>query len=341
MLRAKQTCWYFLILLLVGTVAAQGQQTLLADVIKKAESGDPDAQFQAGRAYEDGTGVEQNDLVAVQWYRKAADQGYGKAENSVGLMYRQGKGVNLDKQEAARWYLKSALRCDPSGAYNLAISYYNGDGIEADSGWAFVWLLVAKQCGNPDTKSALDQIASEMTIKQRENAEERLVGYALSTPEFKPDAEEMFRTMQTLNPQLAYEICRVYADKRTKRRDPGKAKDWCEKALTLDSTGAYLVLGDIAEESNDFARAAQVYLKALDAKVFSAAGPLGVLYLEGRGVQQDSSEAYFWLYLANKAFGYGIAFKGEFDRAAKHLPGKEKKKQEKRAKQWEKVHAPE
>ncbi len=337
MLQVKQTWWLFVALVFAGVVAAQGQQTFLPDLIKKAEAGDPEAQFQAGRAYEDGSGVEQNDLVAAQWYRKAADQGYSKAENSMGLMYRAGKGVNLDKLEAVRWYLRSALQCDPNGAYNLAIAYYNGDGVPADSGWAFVWLLVAKQCGNPDTKTALDQIASEMTIKQRANAEERLVAYALSTPEFKPDVDEMLRAMQTLNPSVAYEICRVYADKKTKRRDPAKAKGWCEKAVTLDSTEAYLVLGALAEENNDFAGAAAVYAKAVNAKEFSAAGPLGVLYLEGKGVQQDSAEAYFWLYLANKSFGYDIAFKNEFDRASKQLPGKEKKKQEKRAKKWEQM----
>ena len=78
MVQVRHTLRHFVLmaLALLGTVAAQASQVSMPDLIKKAESGDPEAQFQVGRAYEDGAAIEQNDELAVRWYRKAADQGY-------------------------------------------------------------------------------------------------------------------------------------------------------------------------------------------------------------------------------------------------------------------------
>jgi hypothetical protein len=50
-------------------------------------------------------------------------------------------------------------------------------------------------------------------------------------------------------------------------------------------------------------------------------------------VRQDPAEAYFWLYLATNTYRQ-VNFKSGFDLAAQQLPDKEKKEQEKRAKNW-------
>jgi TPR repeat protein len=318
---------------LLGASTTQASQSSIQDLIKTAESGDQEGQFRLGHAYEDGSGIEQNDELAVRWYRKAAEQGHSKAQNSLGFMYRQGKGVLRNKVEAAQWYRKAAQQCDPNGAYNLAIAYYNGDGLDADPGLAFAWLLVAKQCGNLGTKSALDQITSELRNQQREIAETKFIEYMIATPDFKPDVDKMLTTMGTIDPPLAGDICRAYAAKGMKWRDTTKAQSWCEKAIALEMEEVYIVLGTLAEERNDFSKAAELYRKAAEAGDSSAVGSLGILYLEGKGVRQDPAEAYFWLYLATNTYRQ-VNFKSGFDLAAQQLPDKEKKEQEKRAKNW-------
>ena len=43
--------------------------------------------FEKGKAYHEGSGVEQSDAEAVKWYRLAADQGDAYAQNNLGVMY--------------------------------------------------------------------------------------------------------------------------------------------------------------------------------------------------------------------------------------------------------------
>lgn len=47
----------------------------ISELKSKAQAGDASAQYALGAAYEKGTGVEQNDDLAAQWYRKAAERG--------------------------------------------------------------------------------------------------------------------------------------------------------------------------------------------------------------------------------------------------------------------------
>ena len=46
--------------------------------------------------YSEGTGVPQNDVEAVKWYRNAAEQGSDQAQLALRLMYEAGRGVPED-----------------------------------------------------------------------------------------------------------------------------------------------------------------------------------------------------------------------------------------------------
>src|SRR5579864_4839753 len=121
-----RTACCFLLLLALMRLGTAGSAD---DLVKKADAGDAEAQFELGQAYEDGTGMLQDDGLAAKWYRKSAGQGNAKAENSLGVLYRLGRGVPQDKEEAFRWYQKAAQQGQPDADFNVAISYYNGDGV--------------------------------------------------------------------------------------------------------------------------------------------------------------------------------------------------------------------
>ena len=46
---------------------------------RKAAQGDAEAQYNLGRMYKEGRGVEQDNNVATEWFKKSAGQGFGKA----------------------------------------------------------------------------------------------------------------------------------------------------------------------------------------------------------------------------------------------------------------------
>ena len=69
-----------------------------AEIVRRAEAGEAEAQYQAGGHY-----MRQNRWdLAVPWYEKAAAQGHAKAQNNLGVAYAEGRGVPADPQKGCR-----------------------------------------------------------------------------------------------------------------------------------------------------------------------------------------------------------------------------------------------
>ena len=90
----------------IACAAAQDQD--FAAIQRKAQAGDPIAQFDLAKAYTLGTGVEKDSVKALAWLQKSAGQNYVGAEYALGRMYQQGIGIPKDQHEAAKWFRKAA-----------------------------------------------------------------------------------------------------------------------------------------------------------------------------------------------------------------------------------------
>jgi hypothetical protein len=62
------------------------QETRFAELMKKAEAGEADAQYAIGAYYERGIGVGKDEKEAVKWYTKSAEQGNDAAKLSLEQM---------------------------------------------------------------------------------------------------------------------------------------------------------------------------------------------------------------------------------------------------------------
>jgi len=89
------------IFLVLFALNAFGESKEIADLRKKAEAGDAEAQFNLGGMYAQGTSVEMDGKEAIKWYRKAADQGVAEAQFNLGLMYRVGPQRKKLKEQIA------------------------------------------------------------------------------------------------------------------------------------------------------------------------------------------------------------------------------------------------
>jgi TPR repeat protein len=78
------------------------------ELVKRAEAGDADAQFNLGEAYAKGEGAHVDIVELMKWYRLAADQNHAKAQYMLGVLYAYGLGVPEDQAEAAKWYRLAA-----------------------------------------------------------------------------------------------------------------------------------------------------------------------------------------------------------------------------------------
>lgn len=80
----------------------------VATLRRQAASGDEEAAFQLGMAYETGYEMAQNCNKAAEWVTKAAEAGYPAAQYNLGLRYRDGDGVPADPTQAEKWLSKAA-----------------------------------------------------------------------------------------------------------------------------------------------------------------------------------------------------------------------------------------
>jgi tetratricopeptide (TPR) repeat protein len=163
---------------------------------KRAEHGDPHAQFCVGLEYEGALGVERDYAEAVKWYRMAAEQEQASAQANLGLMYQSGRGVLPDQKEAMRWFHKAAGSGNADALFALGACYYEGRGVLKNRVEAYKWFDLADCFGfgadglgitTNDAASMRIKAAQEMTqdqIEEAQRASERVLS------EMPPKAKE-------------------------------------------------------------------------------------------------------------------------------------------------------
>lgn len=109
-----------MILLALTAFACPAFSENVSALIRKAEKGDPEAQYTLGNAYYSGTMIERNHAEAVKWYRKAAEQGDPDAPVMLAIAYEMGCGVPMDDMQSYVWYSIAASRRPGADYVNYA-----------------------------------------------------------------------------------------------------------------------------------------------------------------------------------------------------------------------------
>jgi hypothetical protein len=128
--------------------AAPREPKEIADVRRRAEGGDAQAQFNLGRKYIDAQGVAKDDRQALVWYRKAAEQGYADAQFELGVFIEWGMGgLAKDDREALVWTRKAAEQGLATAQSSVASRYQYGRGVAKDEREAVAWYRKAAEQG--------------------------------------------------------------------------------------------------------------------------------------------------------------------------------------------------
>jgi TPR repeat protein len=100
---------------------------------KLADDGDPDAQFELGRAYFYGQGVAKDTNVAFRLFTTAANHGSLPAQTALAVMYLEGIGdVPRDLVAGTSWMRRAAGEGYPSAIARLGSMYMSGIGMKQD-----------------------------------------------------------------------------------------------------------------------------------------------------------------------------------------------------------------
>lgn len=97
-------------------------KTALKVWMPSAEAGDAEAQANVGEIFERGLGGSPNYEAAALWYEKAAEQGNQRALFNLGTLYEQGLGVDQDKLIAMNYYRRAWGLPEDSLVYQSSVN---------------------------------------------------------------------------------------------------------------------------------------------------------------------------------------------------------------------------
>ncbi|TAL39286.1 MAG: hypothetical protein EPN97_02830 [Alphaproteobacteria bacterium] len=282
-----------------------GSGSKLAEVIAQAERGDTSAQMALANAYRHGVGMGSEDFTysrlgdvprdpkeALKWYKKLADSGIGPAHDALGKMYERGEAMQADLAEAA-WHYRAAvdLRYDRA-RLPLAEMLREGRGLDKDVPEAIK--LFRLVCEDRKHFSVLER---EQACKHLGEIFERgegvpqdflqaFVAYGLAEVANGGRADALpLLAMQMSGDQIA-QGNRMFFEATRNSSVPGGSH-----IFYLMAENYYYGKNAVP---NDFAKAAELFLKAARMGHAEAANYMGTIYMEGRGVEKNPAEAYFW-----------------------------------------------
>ncbi|MCW8885165.1 MAG: SPOR domain-containing protein [Motiliproteus sp.] len=117
-----------------------------------AKSGDLQAAFYLGEAYEYIQTPQRNGTRAAKWYMKAAEQGHLLAQRNLAALYDSGFGVPKNSWLSFRWYQRAAEQGQAHSQLMTGMMYLDGTGTLKDRKKGLYWLQQAAHSGEPNAQ---------------------------------------------------------------------------------------------------------------------------------------------------------------------------------------------
>ena len=117
-----------------------------------------DSEYEAGKNFLHGLGVEKNPALALEHFQKAAELGNIESPGAIGYFYSAGLVVEKDEVKAAEWFQKGSDKGSAVAKFNLGRFHLDGKGglSGSDNGLALMEEAAAK--GLPEAHTALAEI---------------------------------------------------------------------------------------------------------------------------------------------------------------------------------------
>ena len=152
---------YRLAKIMLADPAAEPEQfrTTLEWLTEAADAGRVHAQYELGKIYRDGRGVEKDALLAAAWLTRAAEQGSDTASYALGvLLLTGGEGLAKDIPSALNWLRRSAEDGNQYAQYRLGRLLLRGEDVPREIEEAIRWLTASAEQGNQYAQYALGKL---------------------------------------------------------------------------------------------------------------------------------------------------------------------------------------
>lgn len=232
-----------------------------------------------------------------------ANQGDSHSQLVVSKAYIYGEGVQQSNEKGFEWALKSANQGNLDGQFIVGALYDMGQGVRQDSAKAYEWYLDAVINGDRDAFSAIGAMHDEGRISQQDydTAYKIVYGPGVSLNFITGEISEL----DTSNVKNAY---RKACDKGSRAGCLSimSELDYFKKLADEGNMENQHRLGVMYLEGDgvdrNYEKAFTYLLKAAKQGNANAQAVVGWMYSEGEGVSLDEEESLFW---SNKACSNG------------------------------------
>jgi len=188
-----------------GDLLTQSFEKAVFWLKKAADQGDTDAQYELGRLYLKGLGVEKNQKEAFRLISTSCENDKCCNEpghlHLLGTMYANGLGCRQDYRAARSCFLQAAKLNDIESMVDLASLYANGLGGEHDLAFSSIWLKEAADHGNVSAQGKLAfQYANGLGVEQNYEKASMWIDRAIEG-ERKEKGRDHPKVLQLLNNQ--------------------------------------------------------------------------------------------------------------------------------------------
>ena len=291
----------------LAMAATLGAAPDLAAVRAAAERGDPQAQYELGKAHQ-----FTNDAEAIAWWRKAAEQGHAEAHLSLSVAYLMGRGVPKDQAEGVAWLRKAAERGHAGAQYNLGLGYEFGSmTLPRDLFFAVDWFSRAAAQGHAESKERLAEYPDHVAFL---DDAEKLFTLGVSYIPALRDVDNL-DNVEVVNGTDGSEESAVWWRKAAEkghvdaqlalgqyllaRRDV-EANVWFENAAEQGHAEAQYLMSRWYWSVEHLGKGIAYLRKAAEQGHAQAQCRLGLAYWIGKGVRRDRVHSYAWFNLGSR-----------------------------------------
>lgn len=284
----------------------------------ESDQNDPEIQYQIGLCYQNGQGVEQNGVQALQWLRRAAEQNHKEAqtllERTEGGSKSQAKAVTEDT--LPDWCL-AAEEGDPEAQYQVAMYFaqnpFPGSPAEvrrylelaSDQGHGKACLSLAWELLNLEPERAVQLLRNAADCGEPEALETLGECYAQGrgVEQDPQKAEQFFIQWANLgNAETKLALALRYKKGNGVSKSLGRALSWLKRAQLAgmdDASDRFYAeeREEAAQAVQDQERFAALLAQAQEGDT-AAQNDLGSCYESGCGVVQNYAQAVHWYSLA-------------------------------------------
>lgn len=278
-------------------------------IIKKADSGDADAQNTVGTWYYTGVNNCKKDYkTALQYWAKSAKQGNAMAIGNMAICYQTGHGIQKDSLMAVSLYDKSIQKGNTAILNELEKESKKGDAFSS----MYLAHCYDKAIG---TKKDAKKVATYYIAAAKQGSVEamRLAGLSLLNGNNAEQAAKFFESgAKNGDVSSTYWFGKLLLEGKGVKSDKQKAITMLTKAADKNFPMAFYQLGECYKNGTgvdkDAAKATEYYGKAAARDLDLGKWAYAMALKNGDGIEKDFEYALYWFSRSIKV-GYSKQFK--------------------------------